>query len=77
MQVVALYLGICGFYTGCIRVGFPDAESDSNAIACVLSVVKQYKLVGRWVTSRIKQRREGVCEDQRDSPCEFLACFLY
>jgi hypothetical protein len=32
-------------------VGFPDAESVSNAIACVLSVVEQYELVGRWVTS--------------------------
>jgi hypothetical protein len=29
-------------------VGFPDAESVSNAIAHVLSVVEQYKLVGRW-----------------------------
>ncbi len=34
-------------------VGFPDAESVSDAIACVLSVVEQYKLVGRWVTSRV------------------------
>jgi hypothetical protein len=29
-------------------VGFPDAESISNTIACVLSVVEQYNLVGRW-----------------------------
>ncbi len=34
-------------------VGFPDTESVSNAIACVLSVVEQYKLVGRWVTSHV------------------------
>ncbi len=34
-------------------VGFPDAESVGNVIACVLSGVKQYKLVGRWVTSCI------------------------
>jgi hypothetical protein len=34
-------------------VGFPDAESVSNTIACVISIVKQYKLVGRWVTSCI------------------------
>ncbi len=49
-------------------VGFPDAESVSNAITCVLSIVVQYELVGRWVT---------VCDDQRDSPCKFFACFLY
>ena len=34
-------------------VGFPDAESVSNAIAHVLNVVKQYKLVGGWVTARV------------------------
>jgi hypothetical protein len=34
-------------------VGFPDAESVSKAIACVLSVFEQYELVGGWVTSRI------------------------
>jgi hypothetical protein len=28
-------------------VGFPDAESVSDAIACVLSIVVQYELVGR------------------------------
>ncbi len=34
-------------------VGFPDAEGVSNAIACVLSIIEQYELVGRWVISRI------------------------
>ena len=34
-------------------VGFPDAESVSNTIACVLSVFEQYELVGRWVTSHV------------------------
>ncbi len=34
-------------------VGFPDAESVSNAIACVLSVVEHYELVGKWVTSHV------------------------
>jgi hypothetical protein len=41
-------------------VDFPDAESVSDAIAGVLSVVEGYKLVGRWVTSSISnatQRR--------------------
>jgi hypothetical protein len=58
-------------------VGFSDAESVSNAIACVLSVVEQYKLVGRWVTPPCKQHREGVCDNKRDSPCEiFLHVFF-
>jgi hypothetical protein len=35
------------------NVGFPDTESVSNAIAHVLNVVKQYKLVGGWVTARV------------------------
>jgi hypothetical protein len=34
-------------------VSFPNAESVSDAISCVLSIVKQYDLVGRWVTSRV------------------------
>jgi hypothetical protein len=41
-------------------VGFPDAESVSNAIARVLSVVKKYKLVGRWVTSRVITQRRSM-----------------
>ncbi len=48
-------------------VGFLDAESVSNAIAHVLSVVKQYKLVERWDTSRVKQCREGVCDDHEQT----------
>jgi hypothetical protein len=34
-------------------VGFPDAESVSDAITCVLNVVEQYELFGGWVTSRV------------------------
>ncbi len=34
-------------------VSFSNADSVSNAISCVLNIVKQYNLVGRWVTSRI------------------------
>ncbi len=39
-------------------VVFPDAESVGNAIAGVLSVVKGYKLVGRWVTSCVSNTEE-------------------
>jgi hypothetical protein len=41
-------------------VSFPNAESVSNAIACVLSIVKQYNLVGRWVTSRVSNREKSM-----------------
>jgi hypothetical protein len=44
--------------TSLSSVDFPDAESVSNAIAGVLSVVKGYKLVGRWVTSSISNTEE-------------------
>ncbi len=39
-------------------VDFPDAESVSDAIAGVLSVVKGYTLVGRWVTSSVSNTEE-------------------
>jgi hypothetical protein len=39
-------------------VDFPDAESVSDAIAGVLSVVEGYKLVGRWVTSSVSNTEE-------------------
>ncbi len=44
-------------------VSFPKVESVSNTISCVLSIVEQYNLVGRWVTS---------CDNQRDSPCKLF-----
>ena len=39
-------------------VRFPDAERVSKAIEKVLNVVKEYKLVGRWVTSRVNNTEE-------------------
>ena len=39
-------------------VDFPDAESVSDAIAGVLSVLEGYKLVGRWVTSCVSNTEE-------------------
>jgi hypothetical protein len=50
-----------GMYLASVSsVGFPDAESVSNAIAGVLSVVKRYKLVGRWVTSVMTKEIRNV-----------------
>jgi hypothetical protein len=36
-------------------VSLPNAENVSDAISCVLSIVEQYNLVGRWVTSHVSK----------------------
>ena len=38
---------------------FPDAERVSKAIEKVLKVVKVFKLVGTWVTSRVSNTEKG------------------
>ncbi len=38
---------------------FPDTERVSEAIEKVLNVVKDFKLVGRWVTSCVSNTEEG------------------
>ncbi len=58
-------------------VGFPDAESVSDTIACVLSIVVQYELVGRWVTSRISNTEEEYVTAKEICHVSFFACFLY
>ena len=58
------------------NVGFPDAESVSDAIACVLSVVEQYKLVGRWVTSRVSNAEKEYVTTKEICHVSFFACFL-
>jgi hypothetical protein len=58
-------------------VGFPYAESVSNAIACVLGVVKQYKLVGRWVTSHVSNVEKEYVTTKEIPHVSFLVCFLY
>jgi hypothetical protein len=57
-------------------VGFPDAESVSNAIAHVLSVVEQYKLVGRWVTSRISNTEKEYVTTKEIHHVSFLHVFF-
>ncbi len=57
-------------------VGFPDAESVSDAIARVLSVVKQYKLVGRWVTSRISNAEKDYVTTKEIPHVSFLRVFF-
>jgi hypothetical protein len=57
-------------------VGFPDAESVSNAIACVLSVVKQYELVGRWVTSCISNAEKEYVTTKEICHVSFLRVFF-
>ncbi len=57
--------------------GFPDAESVSNAIACVLSIVMQYELVGRWVTSCISNVEKEYVMTKEIRHVSFYACVLY
>ena len=55
-------------------VSFPNAESVSNTISCVLSIVEQYNLVGRWVTSRVNNRKkEYVTTKEIRHP----SCFVF
>jgi hypothetical protein len=58
-------------------VGFPDAENVSNAIACVLSIVVQYELVGRWVTSRISNAEKEYVTTKEICHVSIFVSFLY
>jgi hypothetical protein len=58
------------------NVGFPDAESVSNIIARVLNVVKQYKLAGRWVTSRVNNTEKECVTTKEICHVSFFACSL-
>jgi hypothetical protein len=57
-------------------VGFPDAESVSDAIACVLTVVEQYELVGRWVISRVSNAEKEYVMTKEIHNVSFLQVFF-
>jgi hypothetical protein len=57
-------------------VCFPDTESVSNAIACVLSVVEQSDLVGRWVTSRVSNAEKEYVTTKEICCVSFLHVFF-
>jgi hypothetical protein len=55
-------------------VSFPNAENVSDAISCVLSIVEQYNLVGRWVTSHVSnQEKEYVMTKE----IHHVSCFAF
>ncbi len=56
--------------------GFPDAESGSDTIARVLSVVKQYELVGRWVASRVSNAEKEYVTSKEIHHVSFLRVFF-
>ncbi len=58
-------------------VSFPNAESVSNAISCVLSIVERYDLVGRWVTSCISNRKKEYVMAKEIHHISCFAFFLY
>ena len=47
-----------------ISAAFPDAYTVSMGVACVLGVVEQYGLVGKWVTACIKHTGEYMITKQ-------------
>jgi hypothetical protein len=55
-------------------VRFPDAERVSEATEKVLNVVKEYKLVGRWVTSRVNNTEEEYMTTRET--CQVSFCVL-
>ncbi len=57
-------------------VGFPDAESVSDTIACVLSVVEQYKLVERSVTSCISNAEKEYVTTKEIPHVSFVYVFF-
>ncbi len=58
-------------------VSFPNAESVHDAISCVLSIVEQYNLVGRWVTSRVSNRKKEYVTTKEIHHLSCFAIFLY
>ncbi len=58
-------------------VSFPNAESVSNTISCVLSIVEQYDLVGRWVTSRVSNHKKEYVTTKEIRHVSCFAFFLY
>jgi hypothetical protein len=58
-------------------VSFPNAESASDAISCVLNIVKQYNLVGRWVTSRVSKRKKEYATTKEICHVSCFAFFLH
>jgi hypothetical protein len=55
-------------------VSFPNAESVSDAISCVLSIVEQYNLVGRWVTSHISKFKKEYATTKE---IRHVSCFAF
>ena len=53
---------------------FPDAERVSTAIETVLEVVKDFTLVGMWVTSRVSNTEEGYATTKEI--CEVNLCMF-
>ncbi len=58
-------------------VSFPNAESVSDAISYVLSIVEQYNLVGRWVTSHVSNRKKEYVTTKEICHVSCFAFFLY
>ncbi len=58
-------------------VSFPNTESVSDVISRVLSIVEQYNLVGRWVTSCISNREKEYVTIKEIHHVSCFEFFLY
>jgi hypothetical protein len=57
-------------------VCFPDTEWVSRAIEKVLNVVKDFKLVERWITSRVSNTEEGYATTEEICQVNFCVFSL-
>ncbi len=58
-------------------VSFHNTESVSNIISCVLNIVEQYDLVGRWVTYRVSNRKKEYVMTKEIRHVSCLAFFFF
>jgi hypothetical protein len=58
-------------------VSFPNAENVSDTISCVLTIIEQYNLVGRWVTSRVSKRKKEYVTTKEICHVSCFAFFLH
>ena len=56
---------------------FPDAQRVCKAIEKVLTVVKDFKLVGMWVTSRVSNREDGYATTEEIRQVSLCMFYLF
>jgi len=60
-----------------ISAAFPDADIVGMGLASVLEVVKQYELVGKWVTARIIHTGEYIMTTKQIRDVSIIAFSVF